>query len=151
MHCRFNFSHLTPSFHPARGIRPTTDRVTMVMFSVAKKPVITFFVARVITTKASEIPTAIPCMAVSTSSWKEQDYRWFKSTDNFTFNCINIHYQTGQKNQTWSSIEISPLFSFYIIFAIKISKICVLEVKKFSQKQVLNFSYFHFGLNDTLI
>ena len=45
------------------------------------------------------------------------------------------------RKKNWSSIEISPLFSFYItIFALNISKrkkMCVLEVRKISVRNTL--------------
>ena len=55
--------YLTPSFHPAIGMKPSTDTVMMMIVKVAKIPVIKLWVAIIRIGKAIHIPITTPLTA----------------------------------------------------------------------------------------
>ena len=70
MMCSVEMNKLTPSFHPAMGMIPTTDTVMMTMVSVASSPVMMFIVAITRIGNARQRPTAIPVTADVASIWR---------------------------------------------------------------------------------
>ena len=61
---------LTPSFHPAMGMTPSTDTVMMTMMRVAKDPTMMLLVAITRIGNAKASPIAIPIVAEETRRYK---------------------------------------------------------------------------------